>query len=99
MLAAASVLGQDRLTMQTKLSSKGQVVLPGQLRRRLGLHAGDPLDANIEGGRIVLTPRKKRRLHVKIVTDAVSGLPVLSAGSDAPVLSSKEVDEILATFP
>ncbi|MGH9433185.1 MAG: AbrB/MazE/SpoVT family DNA-binding domain-containing protein, partial [Terriglobia bacterium] len=39
--------------MQTKVSTKGQVVLPGPLRRRLGLRAGDPLDANIEAGRIV----------------------------------------------
>ncbi len=85
--------------MHTKVSTKGQVVLPGPLRRRLGLRAGDPLDANIEAGRIVLTPRKKRRLQVRIVTDGITGLPVLSAGSDAPVLSSKEVDEILATFP
>ncbi len=85
--------------MQTKLSTKGQVVLPGPLRRRLGLRPGDPLDANIEGGRIVLTPCKKRPRQVRIVTDGVTGLPVLSAGSDAPILSSKEVDEILSSFP
>jgi AbrB family looped-hinge helix DNA binding protein len=46
--------------MQTKVSTKGQVVLPGPLRRRLDIRAGDPLDANIEDGNIVLTPRKKR---------------------------------------
>ena len=85
--------------MQTTVSTKGQVVLPGPLRRRLGIRAGDPLDANIEEGRIVLTPRKKRPRRVKIMTDPVTGLPVLSAGEDAPVLSSKEVAEILTTFP
>ena len=85
--------------MQTKVSTKGQVVLPGPLRRRLGIRAGDPLDANIEAGRIVLTHRKKRPYRVRIVTDQVTGLPVLSAGSDAPVLSSKEVEEILTNFP
>lgn len=85
--------------MQTKLSTKGQVVLPGPLRRRLGLRAGDPLDANIEAGRIVLTPRKKRSHRVKIVTDPATGLPVFSAGPDAPTLTSKEVEEILANFP
>jgi len=58
--------------MQTKVSTKGQVVLPGPLRRRLGIRAGDPLDANIEAGRIVLTPRKKRRPPVKIVTDPIT---------------------------
>lgn len=38
-------------------------------------------------------------MRVKITTDPVTGLPVFSAGPDAPVLSCKEVDEILATFP
>jgi AbrB family looped-hinge helix DNA binding protein len=85
--------------METRVSSKGQVVLPGPLRRKLGILAGDPLDANIEAGRIVLTPRKKRTHNVRIITDPVTGLPVLSAGTDAPVLSSKEVAEILANFP
>ena len=85
--------------MQTKVSTKGQVVLPGPLRRRLGIQAGDPLDVNVESGRIVLTPRRGGRLQVKIATDPVTGLPVFSAGPDAPVLSSKEVEEILASFP
>ena len=85
--------------MQTKVSTKGQVVLPGPLRRRLGIRAGDPLDANIEGGRIVLTPRKRHLYKVKMVTDRVTGMLALSAGSDAPLLSSKEVEEILTNFP
>ena len=85
--------------MRTKVSTKGQIVLPGALRRRLGIHAGDPLDVNVESGRIVLTLRMSRRRPAQILTDPVSGLPVLSAGSGAPVLSSKEVDEILANLP
>ena len=85
--------------MHTKLSTKGQVVLPGPLRRRLGIRAGDPLDAHIEAGSIVLTPRKKRPRQGEIVTDRITGLPALSVGSDAPVLSSKEVEEILTNLP
>ena len=85
--------------MQTKVSTKGQIVLPGPLRGRLGIRAGDPLDAIIEAGRIVLTPRKERPRRVRIIEDPVTGLPVLSAGPDAPVLSNKEVREILANFP
>jgi AbrB family looped-hinge helix DNA binding protein len=75
------------------------VVLPGPLRRRLDIRAGDPLDVNIEDGRIVLTPRKRRQHRVKLVTDPVTGLPALSAGPKAPRLSSREVEEILANFP
>lgn len=85
--------------MQTKVSTKGQVVLPGPLRRRLGIQAGDPLDVNVESGRIVLTPRRSRRMRVKIAIDPITGLPVFSAGPDSPVLSSKDVEEILANFP
>jgi AbrB family looped-hinge helix DNA binding protein len=85
--------------MQTKLSTKGQVVLPGPLRRKLGIRPGDPLEAKIEAGRIVLTPQKRRTRKAKLVIDPITGLPVLSAGPDAPLLSSKEVLDILTNFP
>jgi AbrB family looped-hinge helix DNA binding protein len=84
--------------MQTKISTKGQVVLPSAIRRRLGLRAGDPLDARVEAGRVVLTPSKARR-RPRIIKDPVTVLPVLSAGPGAPVLTSKEVEDILADFP
>ena len=85
--------------MQTKLSTKGQVVLPSPLRRRLGIEPGDPLDVEIDAGRIVLTPRKRRRNKGRIVTDPATGLPVLTAGPDAPILTSKEVAALLSNFP
>ena len=85
--------------MQTKVSTKGQVVLPGPIRRKLGIRAGDPLDAEIEAGRIVLTPKKKRLRKAKIVIDPITGLPALDAGPDAPILTSEEVAEILTNFP
>jgi len=85
--------------MNTKVSTKGQIVLPGPLRRRLGIRAGDPLDAHIEAGRIVLTPHKKRPRQARIVNDPLTGLPVLTVGSDAPPLTGKEVSEILTNFP
>jgi AbrB family looped-hinge helix DNA binding protein len=85
--------------METKLSTKGQVVLPGPIRRKLGLQAGDPLDAKVDGGRIVLTPRSTRSRRVSIVVDRITGLPVLSAGPNAATLSSEQVSEILSEFP
>jgi hypothetical protein len=53
----------------------------------------------VEGGRIVLTPRSARAPKVSIVVDPITGLPVLSAGPDAQLLSSKQVYEILSDFP
>jgi len=85
--------------MQTKLSTKGQVVLPGPLRRRLGLRPGDALDATIEGESIVLRPPRKRLLKPRIVKDPILGTPVLTFGPDAPILTSEEVREMLADFP
>ncbi len=85
--------------MQTRVSTKGQVVLPGPLRRRLGIRPGDPLDASIKDGSIILRPHKKRRLEGRIVEDPITGGPVLTFGPDAPILTSEEVAEILADFP
>jgi AbrB family looped-hinge helix DNA binding protein len=85
--------------MVTKISTKGQVVLPSQIRHRLGLQPGDPLDVHVEGERIVLVPRRKRQRKARIVTDPITGMPVLSAGPDAPVLTSEQVAELLKDFP
>lgn len=69
--------------MVTKLSTKGQVVLPSQIRGRLGLQPGDPLDARVAGDRIILTPQKKpTRRKARIVKDPVTGLPVLTLGPE-----------------
>ncbi len=85
--------------MVTKISTKGQVVLPSQVRNRLGLQPGDPLDVQIEGERIVLVPRRKRQRKARIVTDPITGMPVLSAGPNAPILTSEMVAELLKDFP
>jgi phospholipid N-methyltransferase len=60
---------------------------------------GDPLDAKIEGERIVLTPLKKRARKARIVIDPVSGLPAVTLGPGAPVLTSTDVKEMLSDFP
>lgn len=85
--------------METKLSTKGQLVLAGKIRRKLGLQAGDSLDAKVLAGSVVLTPRKKPFSKPRIRTDPKTGLPVLSVGARAPRLTSKQVHEILADFP
>lgn len=85
--------------MNTRVSTKGQVVLPQAIRERMSLRAGDLLEARIEGKRIVLTPKTKRARKSKIVRDPLTGLPVLTAGPGAPKLTSKQVAEILAEFP
>ncbi len=85
--------------MQTRVSTKGQVVLPGPIRRKLGLRAGDKLDASVEGGRIVLTPHQQPSHKARIVKDPKTGFIFLDAGPDAPILTNEQVKEMLADFP
>jgi AbrB family looped-hinge helix DNA binding protein len=85
--------------MQTTVSTKGQVVLPGPLRRSLGIRAGDRLDVSVESDKIVLTPRRKRTRKARIVKDPVTGFSVIDAGPGAPILTHKQIREMLADFP
>lgn len=85
--------------MRTKLSTKGQVVLPNELRTRLGLQAGDSLEVEIEGNCIILRPPAAPKGKARIIKDPSSGLPVLDTDDDVPPLTSEQVDEILADFP
>ena len=42
--------------IKTKVSSKGQVVIPKEVRDKLGIKPGTILNVSIEGKRIVLEP-------------------------------------------
>lgn len=75
------------------------MVLPGPIRRKLGIRAGDSLDASIEDGRIFLAPQSKARHEPKIIKDPITGFPALDLGPDAPMLTSEMVREMLADFP
>ena len=66
----------------------------------MDVQAGDQFDVTAEGDSIVLTPRKKRpKRKARIIKDPVTGFPVLTLGPGAPILTSKEVEEMLADFP
>jgi AbrB family looped-hinge helix DNA binding protein len=85
--------------MLTKLSTKGQVVVPDSVRRRLGLHPGDILEVGVENGSIVLTPQAPRKFAVTFGVDPITNMPVLRAEDGAPPLTSEQVAELLADFP
>jgi len=85
--------------MQTKVSTKGQIVLPGPLRRRLHIRAGDSLDISVEDDRIVLTQASKPKYEARIVEDPVTGFTALDLGPDAPILTSEMVRDLLTDFP
>lgn len=42
--------------MLVTLQARGTITVGRELRERLGISPGDPLEASVEGGRLVLTP-------------------------------------------
>jgi AbrB family looped-hinge helix DNA binding protein len=85
--------------MRTRVSTKGQIVLPATVRRKLGIRAGDSLDILIDNDRIVLSAPKKKKYTARIIEDPLTGLPVIDVGPDAPILTSEMVRELLVDFP
>jgi AbrB family looped-hinge helix DNA binding protein len=85
--------------MRTRVSTRGQIVLPAPLRNKLGIRAGDPLDISVEQDRIVLTQPNKPKYEARLVTDPITGFLAIDLGPDAPVLTSEMVRELLVDFP
>ncbi|HEY1107297.1 MAG TPA: AbrB/MazE/SpoVT family DNA-binding domain-containing protein [Opitutaceae bacterium] len=84
--------------MTTKLSSKGQIVLPRQVRSKLGLQPGTEFEVSTNGETVVLVPRVKRG-KVKLVTDPKTGLPTFVVPPGTPPMTSEWVREMLSDFP
>ena len=78
--------------MTTTLSSKGQVVIPSEIRRKLGLPEGAIISCEVIDGKIVLDP-EPARTRASLVTE--NGRPVLVAPDGAPEMTPEMVKEIL----
>ena len=81
---------QDGKTMETTVSTKGQVVLPQRARRKLGLLPGTKLECRIDGGSVVLTPKGVIPTKTRLVRDKTDG---------GPTVTSDQVRAALADFP
>jgi len=84
--------------MTTKLSSKGQVVLPKQARLRLHLRPGVKLVCTVQGHSIVLTPEHPVTERPLLITDPKSGLRITRSPAETKV-SSEDVRAALLDFP
>jgi AbrB family looped-hinge helix DNA binding protein len=80
--------------MTTTLSSKGQVVIPLEIRKRLGLPEGAVISCEIEDGKIILDPNPNRAEAALAEED---GRPVLVAPPGAPEMTPELVKEILSS--
>ena len=64
--------------MKTTVSSKGQVVLPAEVRRQLRLGKGERLSVEVRGESVVLRPLAEPRRY-QTMRHRKSGLPVMVA--------------------
>ncbi|HEX9785318.1 MAG TPA: AbrB/MazE/SpoVT family DNA-binding domain-containing protein [Opitutaceae bacterium] len=63
--------------METMVSSKGQIVLPAAVRRKLRLTKGERLEVDLREDGVFLRPICAARPY-KAATHPVSGLPVMT---------------------
>lgn len=85
--------------MITTLSSKGQVVLPRQVRNRLRLSPGAKLICEVLNDQIILRPETPMVVSQDYIIDKVSGLRVVKQSKHSPVLTTQRVKAIMADFP
>jgi AbrB family looped-hinge helix DNA binding protein len=85
--------------VQTTVSSKGQVVLPVSVRNKLRIKAGDQLEVLLEGDDIKLRPSKRAKRKGRIVKNPITGLPCVTFGPGAPIITNEIVAKLLEDFP
>jgi len=73
-----------------RIKDRGQVTLPAKLRESRGLRAGDYLDVQEEGDRIVLIPQAVASARPEIDAAIEGGLADLRAGRVTPAFNAME---------
>ena len=59
-----------------KTSSKGQIVIPVEIRRKLGIKAGQKVNLTLVGGKAVITPLPED--PIKALRGALTGKPSMT---------------------
>lgn len=85
--------------MVTRLSSKGQVVIPRAARMKLRLAEGATLECRIEGSSIRLTPTRSSGRANRLVRDKKTGLVVTTARQRGHAVTTQDVRNALSDFP
>jgi AbrB family looped-hinge helix DNA binding protein len=63
--------------IMTKMSTKGQVVIPSEVRKKLGLEPGTPISIEVSGHRLIIEPQtlKAKIQHIKAMRGITAGRP------------------------
>lgn len=72
-----------RLTLKVRVTRKGQVTVPAEFRRQLGIEQGDSIEFTLEDGAIRLIPARSR------VAESFGAVPPIPHS-----LSWKEVEQL-----
>jgi AbrB family looped-hinge helix DNA binding protein len=81
---------------RSRLSTKGQLVIPARLRKALNLSPGDQVEIELEGRALILRGQSQRAARLK---RGKFGRPVLEAAESAPVMTTESVTALLAQLP
>jgi AbrB family looped-hinge helix DNA binding protein len=77
---------------RSRLSTKGQLVIPARLREALNLRPGDQVEMELEGRALVLRRESQRAARLK---RGKFGRPVLVAAQSVPAMTSESVTALL----
>jgi looped-hinge helix DNA binding domain, AbrB family len=77
-------------SMEVTIDAAGRIVIPKQVRDRLGLTAGTALELDELGDHVELRPAGR-----EMWIDDSDGRPVARAGADAPVLTAEQVRDLM----
>ena len=78
------------------LSTKGQLVIPGRLRKALNLQAGDEISLRREGQKLILERTNSGRARL---VRGKFGRPVLTVAKGGPRITTEMVNAILQEMP
>ena len=82
------------------MSTKGQIVVPKEIRDRAGIDPGDRLEISLEDQIIQLKKLGEPvRQPLKIKFDKETGLPYFVVPKDAPPITDEWVKQQLSDFP
>jgi AbrB family looped-hinge helix DNA binding protein len=82
--------------MTSRLSTKGQLVIPARLRKALRLEPGDKVELTLQGRRLVL--ERKSATRARLIRGKF-GRPVLVAPRGAPPMTTESVNAMLDEVP
>jgi AbrB family looped-hinge helix DNA binding protein len=84
----------------TTMSTKGQIVVPKEIRDRAGIDPGDKIEISLNGQIVQLKKLgEPERQHLKIKFDRKTGLPHFDVPKDAPPITDEWVKQQLSVFP